>query len=101
MTLQDFVAHPVGSESSKFLPEVLWSGEVHGNEQVGPTAVLEAAQLLLKAAACESLPRVSYGNLSRAKTCREELRNFGISDENHKDLIDVRSTFADKYFSYS
>jgi hypothetical protein len=30
VTMQDFVAHPEGSESSNNLPEVFWSGCVHG-----------------------------------------------------------------------
>jgi hypothetical protein len=30
LTLQDFIAHPDGSESSSRLPEVFWSGCVHG-----------------------------------------------------------------------
>jgi len=42
------------SPSSNALPEVLWSGALDGNERVGPTAVMEAASLLLKAASCEA-----------------------------------------------
>ena len=30
ITMQDFVAHPKGSDSSNHLPEVFWSGCVHG-----------------------------------------------------------------------
>lgn len=30
VTIQDFVAHPEGSDSSNHLPEVFWSGCVHG-----------------------------------------------------------------------
>ena len=33
MTLQDYKMHPVGSESSKQLPEVLLNGQVHGDER--------------------------------------------------------------------
>lgn len=33
-------------------PEVFFSGCLHGNERVGPTAVIEAAWLLVKAAKC-------------------------------------------------
>lgn len=32
--IQDYVAHPEGSESARRLPSVLLSGEVHGDEQV-------------------------------------------------------------------
>ena len=39
------------------LPEVFFSGEVHGNEQVGPHAVLEAARILLLASECVQLRR--------------------------------------------
>ncbi|GKY96631.1 hypothetical protein MPSEU_000622700 [Mayamaea pseudoterrestris] len=52
--VQDYVAHPPGSASSNRLPEVLWSGEVHGDERVGPASVMEAAHLLLLAASCEA-----------------------------------------------
>jgi len=54
LTIQDFLVHPENSPSSNALPEVLWSGEVHGDERVGPTAVMEAASLLLQAASCEA-----------------------------------------------
>jgi hypothetical protein len=81
VTLQDFVTHPEGSDSSNRLPEVLLSGELHGNEQVGPTAVMEALVLLLKAASCIAYPRVNVKSvpgewakdLERAKSCRHEL----------------------------
>lgn len=33
LTIQDYVVHPVNSESSKRLPEVLWNGQVHGDER--------------------------------------------------------------------
>eukprot|EP00980_Cylindrotheca_fusiformis_P022569 scaffold9441_cov101-Cylindrotheca_fusiformis.AAC.1 len=54
ITIQDYVRHPEGSKSSALLPEVFWSGALHGNERVGPTAVMEAARLLLEAATCEA-----------------------------------------------
>jgi hypothetical protein len=34
ITMQDFVAHPEGSDSSNQLPEVFWSGCVHGEERL-------------------------------------------------------------------
>lgn len=101
LTIQDFDAHPEGSDSSNRLPEVLWSGEVHGNEQVGPTAVLEAAQLLMDAATCEAHPKREIktkdpdaweNELARAETCRQELRDFGISDSQRKWLARLVST---------
>jgi hypothetical protein len=52
------ILHPPSDENNDpHLPHVLWSGEVHGNERVGPTAVMEATQLLLSAVECHSLPR--------------------------------------------
>jgi hypothetical protein len=57
LTVQDFIQHPDGSANSNALPEVFLSGELHGNERVGPTAVMEAAHLLLLAADCEAKPR--------------------------------------------
>jgi hypothetical protein len=81
VTLQDFVTHPEGSESSNRLPEVLLSGELHGNEQVGPTAVMETTVLLLKAASCIAYPRIKVKSipgewekeLERASSCRKAL----------------------------
>jgi hypothetical protein len=101
LTIQDFVAHPQDSASSRRLPELLWSGELHGNERVGPTAVLEATQLLLDAATCEARPRLSLQptatttttakdaqtsqvwlkELEAARDCRMDLRSQGIHDE--------------------
>jgi hypothetical protein len=97
--VQDYEAHPVGSTSAAWLPTVLWSGEVHGDERVGPTAVLEATQLLLDAAQCEAKPRMSLftseveaehtsdpvnsvwaQELRHARACREQLYQRGISD---------------------
>ena len=52
--LTDQVAHPPNSQSWKRLPTVLLSGELHGNERVGPTTVMETTRLLLEAATCES-----------------------------------------------
>jgi hypothetical protein len=104
LTIQDFKAHPEGSESSNSLPEVLWSGEVHGNERVGPTAVLEAAQLLMDAATCEAHPRAEIqtssiedpaaweNELSRARTCRQDMKDFGISDSQRQWLARLATT---------
>lgn len=110
LLLQDFLAHPEGSESSNRLPEILWSGEVHGNEQVGPTAVLEAAQLLLDAATCEALPRIALKQssttqikggraneawlmeLERAQSCRQNLAARGIDDGHRRWLARLMTT---------
>jgi Zinc carboxypeptidase len=103
LLVQDFDAHPEGTPSSLRLPEVLWSGELHGDERVGPTAVLEAAQLLLDAAACEALPRRSlqYGKstaevwqqeLARAHDCRHDLRDRGIDDRHRQWLARLLTT---------
>ncbi|GMI26869.1 hypothetical protein TrRE_jg3231, partial [Triparma retinervis] len=35
-------------------PDLFFSGEVHGDETVGPLAVLHTAELLLTAAACSA-----------------------------------------------
>lgn len=93
MTIQDYTVHPEGSASSNALPEVLWSGCVHGNERVGPTAVMEAAALLLEAAACEAKPNKAVqkhvghaihdgttweNELATAKLCRKALEDKGV-----------------------
>ena len=90
LTIQDFIAHPEGSKSSNELPEVLWSGEVHGNEQVGPTSVMQATELLLEATSCIALPRLSVKRenpsawkeeVEKAKDCRDHMLEFGISEQ--------------------
>jgi hypothetical protein len=101
LTIQDYDTHPEGSDSSNRLPEVLWSGEVHGNEQVGPTAVLEAAQLLMDAATCEAHPRreirvkdpAAWDNeLTRAQTCRQEMKAYDITDSQRQWLARLVTT---------
>lgn len=76
-----------------------WSGEVHGNEQVGPTAVLEAAQLLLDAATCESLPRMSMKQdidwdfeMEKARSCRKAWDEGGFTDYDRKWLARLVSS---------
>eukprot|EP00535_Pseudo-nitzschia_heimii_P005123 CAMPEP_0197174272 /NCGR_PEP_ID=MMETSP1423-20130617/868_1 /TAXON_ID=476441 /ORGANISM="Pseudo-nitzschia heimii, Strain UNC1101" /LENGTH=758 /DNA_ID=CAMNT_0042623183 /DNA_START=117 /DNA_END=2393 /DNA_ORIENTATION=- len=95
-TIQDFVAHPVGSDSSSHLPEVFLSGEVHGDEQVGPTSVMEASLLLLEAAHCEALPRGSGSTekepLKEARDCRKDLLDKGIDEVDRKWLARLVAT---------
>ena len=92
-TIQDFVAHPDGSDSSSYLPEVFLSGEVHGDERVGPTSVMEASQLLLESAHCEGLPHSSEKEaLKEARDCRKELLDKGINDVHRKWLARLVST---------
>lgn len=96
-TIQDFVAHPVGSESSHSLPEVFWSGAIHGDEKIGATVVMETVSLLLKAATCESRPRkVSADSwvqeVTGARGCRNHLENIGIDNERRKWLARLVST---------
>eukprot|EP00977_Amphora_coffeiformis_P020019 scaffold7805_cov153-Amphora_coffeaeformis.AAC.3 len=88
-TIQDYITYPPDSEAGKRLPEVLLSGCLHGNEQVGPSAVMETAALLLEAASCTAYPRWSLkdkspteweNDLNRAKECRQEWRDYGYED---------------------
>jgi hypothetical protein len=99
ITIQDFLAHPEGSNSSNHLPEVLWSGEVHGDERVGPTATLEAAQILLEATTCEALPRRILkdtqdweNEIANAKQCRDNLFDYGIQDADRQWLARLVTT---------
>ena len=123
LIIQDHIAHPNSSDettyptstppsptsslSSKRLPDVLWSGELHGDERVGPTAVLEATQLLLDAAICEALPRLALQpsksgtrdqinewdmELQRAHECRHDLSHRGIDDIHRKWLARLVTT---------
>jgi hypothetical protein len=82
-TIQDFISHPEGSESSKRLPAVLLSGALHGNERVGPTAVIEMAQMVLRAASCEA--NVNDG-------CNQALAAMGITDQDRRWLARIVTT---------
>ena len=88
LTIQDYIQHPDGSESSNTLPEVFWSGCVHGNERVGPTVVMETASLLLEAATCEWLLRSGSAN----DICRATLAESGIDDIQRQWLARLVST---------
>lgn len=100
ITIQDFVAHPPGSASSQRLPEVFWSGALHGDERVGPTATLEAAHLLLRAASCEALPKLKYKankakwarQVTMASSCRKRLEAEGIGDSQRQWLARLVTT---------
>jgi hypothetical protein len=97
-TIQDYITHPEGSRSSAVLPEVFWSGSLHGNERVGPTAVMEAAFLLLEAATCEALllrnPDVDNSTTMRQAnySCRSSLVQSGINEGQRKWLARLLST---------
>mmetsp|Transcript_24976 Transcript_24976/g.29433 ORF Transcript_24976/g.29433 Transcript_24976/m.29433 type:complete len:742 (+) Transcript_24976:134-2359(+) len=104
LTIEDHAAHPNGSESWKRLPEVFLSGALHGNERVGPTAVVETANLLLEAASCEAKPHgmePKVDDESRSKwllskeeghACRKELYRIGIDDASRKWLARLVTT---------
>jgi len=97
LTIEDLTAHDYGFvhgetvsseplQSWKELPEVLLSGCLHGNERIGPTAVMETVSLLLEAAACEASmqPASLLYNADPAShlQCKEILRqNWGIQDD--------------------
>lgn len=96
LTIEDRLAHAASRGSGPALPEVLLSGALHGDERVGPTAVVETAALLLEAAACESAPRRSASapasdaadleeesrrweeEVAVARQCREDLAARGV-----------------------
>lgn len=102
----DEEAHPEGSLSGPRLPVVFLSGAVHGNERVGPTAVLETAALLLEAAWCEAIPHEFYPGEEASEIvlgewkeeekeglrCRKDLRNRGITDDERKWLARLVTT---------
>ena len=107
ITIEDSIKHPKGSNSYRLLPEVLLSGALHGNERVGPTAVVETAKLLLEAAACEALPGVIFTqdidinteegakwlyDVEEGDRCRSDLRKRGILDNERKWLARLVST---------
>jgi hypothetical protein len=82
-TIQDFIVHPEGSASSNRLPAVLLSGALHGDERVGPTAVVEMAHLVLRAGSCEA---------DLSQSCRRSLASMGISDGQRRWLARLVTT---------
>ncbi|KAL3943522.1 MAG: hypothetical protein SGBAC_002417 [Bacillariaceae sp.] len=93
-TIQDFIRHPEGSRSSAHLPEVFWSGTLHGDEIEGPSVVMEAAKMLLESAACEATPgpQPSASEIQVAKACRVGLGERGINDEKRQWLARLVAT---------
>eukprot|EP00980_Cylindrotheca_fusiformis_P012589 scaffold3084_cov144-Cylindrotheca_fusiformis.AAC.37 len=93
-TIQDFVTHPDGSESSSYLPEVFWSGTLHGDEVLGPSVVMEAASILLESAACEAKPgpQPDLQELGDAKACRVSLEKRGVDAFRRRWLARLVST---------
>jgi predicted deacylase len=83
VTIQDYVVHPDGSNSSNVLPEVFLSGALHGDERVGPTTVVETALILAMAAACES---------NSTSSCKSALLGMGIDDSNRQWLARLVTT---------
>ena len=103
------VAQDVASSlnpSYQSLPEVFLSGALHGNERIGPTAVVETAALLLDAADCESFPRMKTPSktsnslqweqweqeLQKARSCRKQLSSRGITPYYRKWLARLVTT---------
>lgn len=93
----------------RYVPDVFLSGAVHGNERVGPSSLLEMAELLVEAAYCESLPRMKYKpkndsnsaeeaqkweqEVTSAKACRQNLASDkGIPSHQRQWLARLVST---------
>jgi hypothetical protein len=98
-TIQDYTVHIEGSESSNALPELLWVGALHGgDDQLGPTVVMETAALLLEAASCEAKPRLTDRRkwdeeVAEALACRKFLKEQkGIDDAHRQWLARLVST---------
>lgn len=89
VVLQDFVTHPEGSDASSRLPEVLWTAAINGEDRIGPSALMEAAELLLTAGECQAYPRPSVrsdtyqwqGDLRSAFGCRRRFEQLGIETQ--------------------
>ena len=115
LVIEDKTMHRINYESWSTLPEIFLSGSVHGNERVGPTAVVETVGLLLESAACEamgpSLPVndtlywLSSSMMERnkdtppgfhtrqAEKCRTKLRNkWGVDDDERRWMARLVST---------
>lgn len=75
------------NRNKRNVPEVLLSGCLHGNERVGPTAVMETAKLLVFATSCY--------NSEEDVSCRQQLEEqWSIRSEDellwYKSLVDTR-----------
>ena len=70
---------PPAKSGWKYVPDVFLSGSVHGNERVGPTSLIEMAELLASSAYCESLPRMRYHPDSPSSSSEEE--------KNHDEIL--------------
>ena len=68
--------NPPAKSGWKYIPDVFLSGSVHGDERVGPTSLLEMAELLVQSAYCESLPRMKYSPSSP-----------NLHDKNHDEIL--------------
>jgi Zinc carboxypeptidase len=94
-------------EQRHSMPQVLLSGALHGDEVVGPTTVMETANLLLEAARCEALPQGHAWNgtdyieltkeqiqreLDAARECRVNLAQRGIFPLHRKWLARLVTT---------
>ena len=58
-TIQDFITHPESSLLEASLLEILWTGDLHSDQQFGPTFVMESATLLLEASKFELNPNLN------------------------------------------
>ena len=83
LVLQDWMTHPEGSASAQRLPTVLWSGTLHGDERVGPTAVMETAQLLLEATLCQhqQTTTTTFSSFPKTRPSSDEQRTLAQDDE--------------------
>ena len=105
LTIKDKSQPPDVQRNS--MPQVLLSGALHGDEVVGPTTVMETANLLLEAARCEALPQGHVWNgtdyveltkeqieqeLDAARECRANLAHRGIFPLHRKWLARLVTT---------
>jgi len=89
LTIEDTISHPRKSASYKSLPEVFISGCLHGDERVGPTSAVEAAEVLLHTAECQSL---LFKNSTDTK-CGEDLKEkYAMDDKTREWLARLVST---------
>ena len=58
-TIQDFITHPESSLLEASLLEILWTGDLHSDQQFGPTFVMESATILLEASKFELNPNLN------------------------------------------
>ena len=80
-------------QSSSYKPDLFFSGEVHGDEMVGPLAVIHTAELLLHAASCaRHYYATSTPDVGSSPHCKSWFGDHGYSEQDMRWLANLVSS---------